>query len=37
MENLKKLAEQFQKRGLAGAGAGDEYEDDNEVPELVDS
>ncbi|XP_071926908.1 nascent polypeptide-associated complex subunit beta-like [Coffea arabica] len=40
LENLKKLAEQFQKQapGAAGAGAGAttaQEEDDDEVPELV--
>ena len=38
MENLKKLAEQFQKQapeaGAAGATAAQE-EDDDEVPDLV--
>lgn len=40
MENLKKLAEQFQKQGAAAgtgeaAGAAAAQEDDDEVPDLV--
>ena len=33
MENLKKLAEQFQKQAPAGASGA--AEDDDDVPELV--
>ncbi|KAL3630130.1 nascent polypeptide-associated complex beta subunit [Castilleja foliolosa] len=36
LENLKKLAEQFQKQGpAAGVGASTAAEDDDDVPELV--
>uniref|UniRef100_A0A1J3H636 Nascent polypeptide-associated complex subunit beta n=1 Tax=Noccaea caerulescens TaxID=107243 RepID=A0A1J3H636_NOCCA len=35
MDNLKKLAEQFQKQGQANASATIEEEDDDDVPELV--
>lgn len=41
LENLKKLAEQFQKQGPGGAGAGEagateaQEEDDDDVPDLV--
>lgn len=35
LENLKKLAEQFQRQQPAGAQPKQEEEDDDEVPELV--
>lgn len=37
LENLKKLAEQFQKQapGAAGAAAAQEEDDDDDVPDLV--
>ena len=34
MENLKKLAEQFQKQA-PGSGSGAAEDDDDDVPELV--
>lgn len=35
LENLKKLAEQFQKQMPAGATSGAAEDDDDDVPELV--
>jgi nascent polypeptide-associated complex subunit beta len=35
MDNLKKLAEQFQKQGQGNASATIEEEDDDDVPDLV--
>ncbi|KAG6393422.1 hypothetical protein SASPL_147663 [Salvia splendens] len=35
LENLKKLAEQFQKQMPAGAASGAAEDDDDDVPELV--
>jgi nascent polypeptide-associated complex subunit beta len=35
LENLKKLAQQFQRQQTAGAQPKQEEDDDEEVPELV--
>lgn len=38
LDNLRKLAEQFQKQapGAGGAGAANEQDDDDDVPDLVE-